>query len=416
VNPIAISARQLGKRYRLRETGGVTGFADLVSRKLRRLMGTPVAEPPANEFWALKDVSFDIRKGEVVGLIGHNGAGKSTLLKILTRITNPTEGMARVNGRVGMLLEVGTGFHPDLTGRENVFVGGAILGMTRHEIRRKYDDIVAFAEMESFMDTPVRHYSSGMSLRLALSVAIHLDADVVFLDEIWAVGDHAFQFKTWRRIEELIASGRTFVIVVHNLDTIERLCERCLLLDHGRLTMDGAPADVIARYRQELRQRTHGGPAVVPISGDLEIVEAKLISDEVHMGDALDLRLTLDAQRAERVSLGLSIRDSYGKTIAIGTQRQDRQRWASLPATNGRNHYRCTIPAVFAPANTYTLWLELRSEDGLADCVEVPFAVAERALVVVDEAGRDLPVPTLSVDWKAEFEGITGERRMVKIR
>ena len=304
---LAISARQIGKRYQLREGGGMSGLLGLLGRKLRRLCGSAVAEPPPNRFWALKDISFDIKKGEVVGLIGHNGAGKSTLLKVLTRITNPSEGTARVQGRVGMLLEVGTGFHPDLTGRENVFVGGAILGMTRAEIRRKYDAIVDFAELAGFMDTAVRHYSSGMGLRLALSVAVHLDADVVFLDEIWAVGDHAFQLKTWRRIEELIASGRTFVIVAHNLETMERLCSRCLLIDHGRLTMDGPPAQVNARYRHELRQRRAAAPSSGAGPEGIEIAEARLLAEEVQLGQALDCRLVVEMARDGQLALAVAV-------------------------------------------------------------------------------------------------------------
>ncbi len=405
---IAIQARSLGKRYRIRETGGVTGLVDMAWRRLGRPGDAP------NQFWALKDVGFDIRKGEVVGILGHNGAGKSTLLKVLTRITNPTEGWARINGRVGMLLEVGTGFHPHLTGRENVIVGGAILGMSRQETLDKYDAIVEFAEMRGFMDMPVGHYSSGMALRLALSVAVHLDAEVVFLDEIWAVGDHAFQHKTWQRIESLIASGRTFVIVAHNLQIIERLCSRCLLLDHGVLTMDGSPAEVIARYRDELRRRSSaggvnsGGDAAAIGSDSVEIVEARLRSDDVHLGEVLDCQLVLEARTAAKITLGLSVRDSLGKTVAVCTQGEQPLPWAELALLSGRNRFRCAVPVVFPTANTFDLIVELRGEDGMAAYAELPFTVTEHAVVMADTAGHDVSVPALTVDWTVDDGVVSG--------
>lgn len=253
---IVVRAEHLGKRYRLRDRSSLSALADLIKRKFGRMRGAPTnAVEAAPDFWALEDVSFEIRKGEIVGIIGPNGAGKSTLLKILCRITSPTTGSAEINGKVGMLLEVGTGFHPDLSGRENVFLGGAILGMTNEEIERKYDDIVEFAGIADFMEMPVRHYSSGMSVRLALSVAIHLEADIIFLDEVWAVGDQAFQQKSLRRIEEMIASGRTFIIVTHSAPTIQRLCDRCLLLENGRLIMDDTPEKVLARYSAEVGEQ-----------------------------------------------------------------------------------------------------------------------------------------------------------------
>jgi len=398
-NDLAIHAEHLGKRYRLRQQGGVGGLVDGLGRKIRRLGGDDSAAPPSH-FWALDDVSLDIRKGEVVGIIGHNGAGKSTLLKVLTRITNPTRGSARVWGRVGMLLEVGTGFHADLSGRENVFMNGAILGMTQSEIRRKYDDIVAFAELEDFMELAIRHYSNGMCLRLALSVAVHLDAEVVFLDEIWAVGDLGFQTKSWRRIEELTGSDRTFVIVAHNLDSIERLCGRCLLMDHGRLTMDGKPAEVIARYREELRQRTSriaaAGQALC-----LEVAEARLVSEEVYAGEFVDCRLTLRAGAAGEVGVALSVRDDSGTVVAAAAA-ADHQRWATLAVEAGRNQFRCALPAAFATGRSYELVLELRTDQGLAAISALPFTVLGRDLVLVDQAGNELPVPAVAVTWQRD--------------
>jgi lipopolysaccharide transport system ATP-binding protein len=201
-----------------------------------------------HEFWALKDVSFSVQQGEVIGVIGRNGAGKSTLLKILSRITEPSLGEAVLNGRVGSLLEVGTGFHPELTGRENVFLNGAILGMRKSEIERKFDEIVSFAEIEAFIDTPVKRYSSGMYVRLAFSVAAHLDPEILLVDEVLAVGDTTFQRKCMGKMGDVAKEGRTILFVSHNMAAISNLCSRALLIEGGKLAADGPAADVIDRY------------------------------------------------------------------------------------------------------------------------------------------------------------------------
>ena len=404
----AIRAFGLGKQYRLREGSGMAGLA----AKMARRIGGRGEQAPETHFWALKDVSFDIKKGEVVGILGHNGAGKSTLLKILTRITNPTEGHGAVHGRVGMLLEVGTGFHEDLTGRENVYLGGAILGMTRSEIREKYDDIVAFAEMDGFMDLAVRHYSSGMQLRLALSVAIHLDAEVIFLDEIWAVGDHAFQMKTWARIEALIASGRTFVIVAHNLDIIGRLCTRCLLLDHGRLTMDGSPEAVIARYRLELRQRSESQQNALSsaLLKGIEIAELSLASENLPMGDRLDCRFTLMAQRAGTLKMAVQLRDGWGRIAAVGVGCDGR--WTSLPVAAGRNVLRCQLPVALPQCGSYDLLLQIAEGEAVITA-ELPFTVIEREILIKDEQDQDVAVPVLPVSFETEEEFQAAAVRLV---
>ncbi|MBK9712998.1 MAG: ATP-binding cassette domain-containing protein [Kouleothrix sp.] len=202
----------------------------------------------SDEFWALKDVSFEVRRGEVVGIIGRNGAGKSTLLKILSRITEPTEGRAELRGRVGTLLEVGTGFHPELTGQENIFLNGTILGMKRAEIERKFDEIVAFAEVERFIDTPVKHYSSGMYLRLAFAVAAHLDPEILIVDEVLAVGDAQFQKKCLGKMEDVARQGRTVLFVSHNMAAIRTLCTDAILLRAGQIELAGPTEQVISHY------------------------------------------------------------------------------------------------------------------------------------------------------------------------
>jgi len=245
-----ISIRGLGKRYRLGETLRHDTFRDhlaAIARSLVPYRGAASGVHREGEFWALRDVSFDVDDGEVVGIIGRNGAGKSTLLKILSQITEPTTGEVRVRGRLASLLEVGTGFHPELTGRENVYLNGAILGMTKREVQRKFDEIVAFAGVERFLDTPVKRYSSGMHVRLAFAVAAHLEPEILVVDEVLAVGDAEFQAKCLGKMQDVAGHGRTVLFVSHNMRAIRSLCSRCVTLAEGRLvSMSQADAAVAA--------------------------------------------------------------------------------------------------------------------------------------------------------------------------
>ena len=246
---VVIHAQGLGKRYRrgLQVHAGLRHVLEDFARSPLKALRRRRPEM----FWALKDVSLEVRDGEVLGLIGRNGAGKTTLLKILSRITRPTEGWAEIRGRVGSLLEVGTGFHPELTGRENAFLSGAILGMTRAEITRKFDEIVAFAELEKFIDTPVKHYSSGMYVRLAFAVAAHLEPEILLVDEVLAVGDIAFQKKCMGKMGDVARGGRTVVLVSHNMAAINALCSRCIILSDGGVEFDGATDKATERYYAE---------------------------------------------------------------------------------------------------------------------------------------------------------------------
>jgi lipopolysaccharide transport system ATP-binding protein len=257
---VVICAEALGKKYVIgheAERERYTALRDVVVRRARAIARSTtdmlrgqamVAGDTIEEFWALKDINFEVKRGEVVGIIGRNGAGKSTLLKILSRITEPTEGQVAIKGRVASLLEVGTGFHPELTGRENIYLNGAILGMTRAEIRRKFDEIVAFAEVEKFLDTPVKRYSSGMSVRLAFAVAAHLEPEVLILDEILAVGDLTFQKKCVAKMEDVAGHGRTIVFVSHNMAPVRSLCTRVNVLDRGHIVKDGTVESAIDFY------------------------------------------------------------------------------------------------------------------------------------------------------------------------
>jgi lipopolysaccharide transport system ATP-binding protein len=251
-----ISVENLSKKYIIgHQKQGHTNLRDLLTdgakrftNKLIHPFAPPADDPTHEEFWALKDVSFDIKQGDRVGIIGRNGAGKSTLLKILSRITEPTSGRISIKGRVASLLEVGTGFHPELTGRENIFLNGAILGMSKAEIKRKFDEIVAFAEVERFLDTPVKRYSSGMYVRLAFAVAAHLEPEILIVDEVLAVGDAQFQKKCIGKMEEVGNEGRTVIFVSHSMPTVTSLCSRAILLESGRVVKDGPTSEVVMHY------------------------------------------------------------------------------------------------------------------------------------------------------------------------
>jgi lipopolysaccharide transport system ATP-binding protein len=246
--PTVIKAEGVAKRYRLGEHQAAYGtLRESLARAGRRLTGRE-HKAAAEQVWALRDVTFDVQQGEVLGIVGRNGAGKSTLLKVLTRITNPTAGRIEIRGRVGSLLEVGTGFHPELTGRENIYLNGAILGMKRREIDRRFDAIVEFSGVERFMDTPVKRYSSGMYVRLAFAVAAHLEPEILLVDEVLAVGDAEFQRRCLGRMEELGSSGRTVIFVSHQLPAVAQLCDRAIQIDSGSVVGDGPPAEVIANY------------------------------------------------------------------------------------------------------------------------------------------------------------------------
>lgn len=262
---VVIRAEGLGKKFVIgheARSEGYVALRDVLARNARSMARSArdlitgrqmVAGDVVEDFWALKDVNFEIQEGEAVAIIGRNGAGKSTLLKVLSRITEPSEGRVTIKGRVASLLEVGTGFHPELTGRENIFLNGAILGMSQAEIKRKFDEIVDFAEVERFLDTPVKRYSSGMYVRLAFAVAAHLEPEVLVVDEVLAVGDVKFQNKCLGKMESIGKGGRTVIFVSHNMAAVRRLCSRAILFSHGRLRHDGPTEDIIGRYMEEMR-------------------------------------------------------------------------------------------------------------------------------------------------------------------
>ena len=297
---VAIRAEGLSKQYQIGQLRPAYGtLRDSIVQSVRRLRTGHVHEP-REKIWALKDVSFEARTGEVLGVIGANGAGKSTLLKILSRITAPTEGRAEIRGRVGSLLEVGTGFHPELTGRENIYLNGSILGMRRAEINREFDNIVEFSGVEKFIDTPVKRYSSGMYVRLAFSVAAHFEPEVMIVDEVLAVGDAEFQRRSIGRMESLGESGRTIIFVSHNLRGILQLCDRVILLENGRVAADGTAADVVARYEEQARgvgyELVWDDSAKAPSNEFVRLESVRVVDDDGVPSGAVDVRRPVGIQ------------------------------------------------------------------------------------------------------------------------
>jgi lipopolysaccharide transport system ATP-binding protein len=311
-----IRVENLGKRYRIGKRvryqtlrDSVTEWAGLPLRWWRNWK-SPQHHGEDNTFWALRDLSFEVHRGDVLGIIGSNGAGKSTLLRILSRITEPTTGQAELHGRIGSLLEVGTGFHPELTGRENIFLNGAILGMKRREIVEKFDDIVAFAEVEQFIDTPVKHYSSGMYTRLAFAVAAHLEPEILIVDEVLAVGDAAFQQKCLGKMGEVARQGRTVLFVSHNMDAVARICGRAMLLEQGSLSLAGSPEETIASYYRTAVGAARGGD--VPA----HVLFAIPVPDKQR--DPAEMRLTRIEMRDGRGQPKLSLSTGDSVSFRVG--------------------------------------------------------------------------------------------------
>ena len=403
MNPI-IKVMGLSKRYRigqsktsrtLRETVWDTlATPGRVARTLRGVSGdgrrtTPGAES-AREIWALRDFDLEVMPGEVLGIVGRNGAGKSTLLKILSRITEPTEGRIELYGRVGSLLEVGTGFHPELTGRENIYLNGAILGMRRAEIDRKFDEIVAFAETEKFLDTPVKHYSSGMYVRLAFAVAAHLEPEILLVDEVLAVGDVAFQRKCLGKIGDVASSGRTVIFVSHNMASIESLCGSCLLLSGGRLVAKEDPREIIIRYMtSELVPntgvcllRTHRGRTGASTS----IMESVSLNSEtpgpisvLPIGSPLSVKVRFSAPRPVRPILGVVFKTGAGMPVFAVSNRFTNEGQSDDPIRTGE--ISCNFDSLPLVPGTYVLSLyfgdfgdQTRDLDVITDAItlEVP--------------------------------------------
>jgi lipopolysaccharide transport system ATP-binding protein len=407
---LAIRVEGIGKRYDLGAAdGGQPGYRTLRdaivaaaaaparwARRRRPSAGGPPAEDPSTTLWALRDVSFDVRPGEVVGVIGRNGAGKSTLLKILSRITAPTRGTIDLVGRVGSLLEVGTGFHPELTGRENIFLNAAILGMSRAEVARKFDEIVAFSEVERFLDTPVKRYSSGMYVRLAFAVAAHLEPEILIVDEVLAVGDAAFQKKCLGKIGEVAGHGRTVLFVSHNMGAVANLCTRAILLDGGRVAADGPAASVVGRYI-ELGRVAQGevawpDPATAPGNAKVRLRAVRVLSGGAVTADAqIDqpVRVEVDFWNyvaGARLTTSIHLLDPAGGCVLASANLRSatlgRDPWYDRPHPVGLYRATCEVPANFLNEGRYGV-----SAFVLTDVMNIEAAAKEVASFTVHETG-----------------------------
>jgi lipopolysaccharide transport system ATP-binding protein len=374
MSDIVIKSEHLSKSYMVGhqrpEHGGYVALRDVIASGVRSFArkgadffaGRQIVQgDEIEEFWALKDVSFEVREGEVFGIIGANGAGKSTLLKVLSRITEPTEGEVRIKGRVASLLEVGTGFHPELTGRENIYLNGAILGMSRAEIRRKFDEIVAFAEVEQFLDTPVKRYSSGMYVRLAFAVAANLDSEIVIIDEVLAVGDQAFQSKCFDKMNAVSSAGRTVLLVSHNLAAVRTLCSRAMLIDRGRIRKDGQVNGVIETYldRGLSRGQWYWPERERPRSSVLELLAVELEGERsgaagcFQQDEEVQLKL-IYSQLDDCADYRFVIQLLTASGEVAFTSTDQRYRGAK---SYGRGRYRtvCTIPARLLNRGNYAI-------------------------------------------------------------
>jgi lipopolysaccharide transport system ATP-binding protein len=398
--PPAIRVQNLGKRYRVNHAGSRPAYGTLRER-LTGLASTALrrrcATPPQEEFWALEGVDFEVDPGEVVGVIGRNGAGKSTLLKILSRITRPTTGRVEMRGRVGSLLEIGTGFHPELTGRENVYLNGSILGLSRREIASRFDEIVAFAEIDRFLDTPVKRYSSGMYVRLAFGVAAHLDSEILIVDEVLAVGDASFQRKCLGKIRDVASGGRTVFFVSHQIESVRRLCTTAVWLDGGRVVDCGCKDDVIEGYLAEGAGATPAGTridlsdAVRSGNGAARFAAIELRSGHQTTGNQpypdgpLEVSLVVQSDARRTVSsLAVTFYDRFG-TKLVNADSLEIGESVSLRA--GRNEIGLRIDGLHLKPGNYGLGLWMAHGDEVLDRIESA-TIVEVVEPVVEGFGR----------------------------
>lgn len=413
MSDIAIQAQGISKLYHI---GGPSKNSDRLGDQLSDIFLSPLrragklirgqatgASELDQTFWALDDVSFEIKHGDVVGIVGHNGAGKSTLLKILSRITEPTRGYVDVYGRVSSLLEVGTGFHPELTGRENIFLNGAILGMLRSEIERKFDAIVDFAEIEKFLDTPVKHYSSGMYVRLAFAVAAHLEPEILLVDEVLAVGDVAFQKKCLGKMGDVSKQGRTVIFVSHNMNALQRLCPRSIWLKNGQVVAQGSTPEIIERYLSHNMSSQNGPdqwidltPAAREGTGKVKFAGVSYTSNSETTGHMpftngpLEVSVDLVAETAQKVdSIAVILFDRYGTklvnadTLSFG---------APVFLKKGHNTVTLKIANLYLNPGIYTLGLWVADPpseiyDSISSAIQIEVVELEKEKVRVQEDG-----------------------------
>jgi lipopolysaccharide transport system ATP-binding protein len=418
-NDIVIRVENLGKKYLIRheQRERYVALRDVLTNKFKSI-GRKVLQPMSHElraknsseedFWALKDVSFEIKQGERVGIIGRNGAGKTTLLKLLSRITEPTAGRITLKGRVASLLEVGTGFHPELTGRENIFLNGAILGMSKVEIKKKFDEIVDFAEIEKFLDTPVKRYSSGMYVRLAFAVAAHLEPEILIVDEVLAVGDAQFQKKCIGKMEEVGKEGRTVLFVSHNMPAVQRLCGTAIILKNGRMIAFDEVSSVVKIYLDNGGNEVYSWVRDAEAGSDAYISKIMLVDQ--HYGNVTfvetgsDVRVAFEfiinnATKNLQVSVGLL--DEYGNVI-FGSSPQDSG--IGVPESPGKHRAIVTYPKDLLQPRLYGIRVVLWTPDnGILDCMDkIHFIPQETASLANSTPGGRAGIIAIRCKWNLD--------------
>lgn len=385
---VVIRVEKIAKRYQLGQLSRKTFFADW----RRRLFGGDEPDDAPGVYWALRDVSFDVEQGQVIGILGRNGAGKSTLLKILSSITSPTRGSIKLKGRIASLLEVGTGFHQELSGRDNVFLNGAILGMTRKEVERKFDEIVAFSGVEQFLDTPVKRYSSGMRVRLAFAVAAHLEAELLMIDEVLAVGDASFQAKCLGKIGEVAGSGRTVLFVSHNAATVEALCRRGIVLKQGKVDFDGSQTDALRHYAE--MNAVHGRSVRERIDrvgeGPLRVVEIEVKNGggktvkSVNAGDCIEIWMHFEnpgGTQYPQLNARINVQTQLGTPVFTQSNTLMGVSFGEIPE---KGVFVCKIPKLPLPTGNYHVTVQISKSYRQAEMIDA----LENALELEVEAGN----------------------------
>lgn len=418
-----IRVDNLGKKYIISHQNRqrYTALRDVIANSIKSLgrqalkpFDKKISNPTIEEFWALKNISFEIKKGDRVGIIGRNGAGKSTLLKILSRITEPTTGRIAIKGGVASLLEVGTGFHPELTGRENIYLNGAILGMSRIEIKKKFDEIVAFAEVEKFLDTPVKHYSSGMYVRLAFAVAAHLEPEILVVDEVLAVGDMAFQEKCLGKMEEVANAGRTVIFVSHNMGAITNLCRSSILLDKGQIIFAGSASEGVSKYLHSVKEQNCGEVVLEKTSSPAYFTKVVILDAHNQPTTTVDLTspfkiyFEYDVLRPiAGLDLAFSLFDKYGSHIFYSSISKSPN---PINLDHQSGHYTAEVdfPANFMAPGLYIITSLLYQANiysfDTRDKV-ISFSVIDSGSKEYIYAGEDLGAILVDFEWRTKLVG-----------
>ncbi len=403
-----ITIKQLGKLYDLSGHNRPDTLRDV-------LVNLPKKKRPQDLFWALKEINFVVQPGEIVGIIGKNGSGKSTLLKLLAQITPPTQGKITLWGRVASLLEIGTGFHPELTGRENIYLNGAILGMTRTEIKHKFNNIIQFADIDKFLDTPTKHYSSGMRVRLAFAVAAHLEPEILLIDEVLAVGDNEFQKKCLGKIDSISKEGRTILFVSHDMQTIRSLCSRVIVLDRGKITFDGDVNAAIGHYEssyiKDVAVMDWGDKG--PTTASAQLIKAGILSDgkpsgpEFSIGKPLQIYITFKAKIAAKIGATIRVYNQEDQLLFSSSSNLRPDTHAHM-AEAGFHTNTCTIPAnLFSPGKysvSIGLWEELNKVGIMERDVLHIVARADRMIQDTISPAFDYGLICPALTWSSEFD------------